>query len=236
MAPETAEYRRLCAVHTHPWDDHFIEIGCDFGLTSGEVVVGGRRRHGHGGGTPTKTMTKRKLGIDKSPTSIAMATQKYPHDDFLVVDVLAITEAELYQILLQYQFVRRTTTHRRRTTSHTTTTRSDRNTTRTTTPDNKPVDEEPKPHHHDPDTATTTTTTADDDDDDDDDDDPAMAKEEAAEEGPDGGKFVVAIDINGNRDLDAVRQCLDRVVRCWKPELVIVKSRAFYRKLIELGY
>jgi len=49
-------------------------------------------------------------------------------------------------------------------------------------------------------------------------------------------KLVVAIDINGNRELNAVLQCLDRVLKCWKPKLVIVKSRSLYGKLIDMGY
>ena len=46
VSPETDLYRRLCRVHTHK-EDAFIEIGCDFGFTSGTVVC------------------DNKLGIDK---------------------------------------------------------------------------------------------------------------------------------------------------------------------------
>lgn len=50
------------------------------------------------------------------------------------------------------------------------------------------------------------------------------------------GKLVVAIDINGNRELTAVEQVLARVMRCWEPELIVVKSRSLYSKMIEMGY
>lgn len=50
-----------------------------------------------------------------------------------------------------------------------------------------------------------------------------------------GGGLVVAIDINGNRELEAVESCLTKVLECWMPKLVIVKSRSLYGKLIDLG-
>jgi hypothetical protein len=45
--------------------------------------------------------------------------------------------------------------------------------------------------------------------------------------------LVVAIDINGSRDLPAVLQCLSTVwnVYHWKPRLIIVKSRTLYERL-----
>jgi hypothetical protein len=39
---------------------------------------------------------------------------------------------------------------------------------------------------------------------------------------------VVAMDINGNRELPAVLECLQAVWKLWRPRLVIVKSRALY--------
>ena len=41
--------------------------------------------------------------------------------------------------------------------------------------------------------------------------------------------LVVAIDINGNRELEAVQQCLARVQSMWQPRLIIVKSRALHQ-------
>lgn len=46
---------------------------------------------------------------------------------------------------------------------------------------------------------------------------------------------VVAIDINGNRELPAVLKCVGRVLNSGKepPRLVIVKSRFLHAKLLE---
>mmetsp|Transcript_10046 Transcript_10046/g.13275 ORF Transcript_10046/g.13275 Transcript_10046/m.13275 type:complete len:352 (+) Transcript_10046:37-1092(+) len=43
--------------------------------------------------------------------------------------------------------------------------------------------------------------------------------------------LVVAIDINGNRELEAVQSCVARVKALWRPRLIIVKSRALYHKI-----
>jgi hypothetical protein len=48
------------------------------------------------------------------------------------------------------------------------------------------------------------------------------------------GGLVVAIDINGNRALEAVEACLERVLKLWNPRLVVVKSRSLYSKLVDL--
>lgn len=51
-----------------------------------------------------------------------------------------------------------------------------------------------------------------------------------------GCKFdVIAIDINGNRELPAVLECLDAVwnLHGWDPRLVIVKSRSLHALLVE---
>jgi hypothetical protein len=51
-----------------------------------------------------------------------------------------------------------------------------------------------------------------------------------------GPPCVVAIDINGNRELPAVVKCVDRVLISGKerpPRLVIVKSRFLHAKLLE---
>ena len=45
--------------------------------------------------------------------------------------------------------------------------------------------------------------------------------------------LVVAIDINGNRGLKAVQQCVQIVIQEWRPRLLIVKSRALYHDLAE---
>lgn len=43
--------------------------------------------------------------------------------------------------------------------------------------------------------------------------------------------LVVAIDINGNRELQAVQKCIQIVIQEWKPRLIFVKSRALYADL-----
>jgi hypothetical protein len=43
--------------------------------------------------------------------------------------------------------------------------------------------------------------------------------------------LVVAIDINGNRELEAVQECIQIVIQEWKPRLILVKSRALYADL-----
>ena len=46
---------------------------------------------------------------------------------------------------------------------------------------------------------------------------------------------VVALDINGNRDLPAVLKCLDALFNLhdWEPRLIIVKSRTLYAQLLQ---
>eukprot|EP00979_Chaetoceros_neogracilis_P011373 scaffold2787_cov211-Chaetoceros_neogracile.AAC.8 len=139
VSPETDIYRRLCRVHTRP-NDSFVEIGCDFGFTSGTVVCDSR------------------LGIDKSHVSIGIAKTNFPNDDFLEVDVLEISQDEMEDILVKRKL--------------------------------RCCD-------------------------------------------VDGG-LVVAIDINGNRALEAVEACLERVLKLWNPRLVVVKSRSLYSKLVDL--
>lgn len=43
--------------------------------------------------------------------------------------------------------------------------------------------------------------------------------------------IVVAIDINGTRDLEAVLQCILIVMNYWSPRLIVVKSRSLYHGL-----
>jgi hypothetical protein len=57
----------------------------------------------------------------------------------------------------------------------------------------------------------------------------AMARSMAALSGL---PHVVAMDINGNRALPAVLECLQAVWKLWRPRLVIVKSRELYAAVI----
>jgi hypothetical protein len=68
VASETNDYRRTATVHTRS-EDHFIEIGCDFGILVDSVDC------------------KSRLGIDKSVESIRIAKERYPDRDFLLGDV-----------------------------------------------------------------------------------------------------------------------------------------------------
>ncbi len=138
VAPETSDYRRLCIVQT-PKDHSFVEIGCDFALTVGNVNA-----------------TDRKLGIDKSSSSLEVARKNFPTLDLEEVDFLTESRENLMNMLERYKM-------------------------------------------------------------------------------NDCNKLIVGIDINGNRQLDAVVQCLQRVLDIWQPRLVVVKSRALFRVLLEQG-
>jgi hypothetical protein len=45
---------------------------------------------------------------------------------------------------------------------------------------------------------------------------------------PDFCPTVVAIDINGNRELQAVLSCLQVAMDVWRPRLILVKSRSLF--------
>lgn len=68
VASETTDYRRLATVHTTS-KDHFIEIGCDFGILVDSVHA------------------KTALGLDKSESSIAIAKKQYPTREFVLGDI-----------------------------------------------------------------------------------------------------------------------------------------------------
>ena len=135
VSPETSDYRRLCIVHT-PKDHSFIEIGCDFAFTVGNVDC------------------DQRLGIDKSPTSLAIAKSNFPDLALEEIDVLTESKERLMKVLERYQMT-------------------------------------------------------------------------------DQKKLIVAIDINGNRELEAVIECLQRVLDTWQPRLVIVKSRSLFALMLE---
>ncbi len=137
VSPETTDYRRLCIVHT-PKDHSFIEIGCDFAFTVGNVDC------------------CKRVGIDKSPSSLEIAKNNFPTLDLEEIDVLTESKEGLMNILDRYEMTCK-------------------------------------------------------------------------------DKLIVAIDINGNRELEAVVQCLKRVLDIWEPRLVIVKSRSLFRLMIEQG-
>ncbi|KAG7341776.1 hypothetical protein IV203_026295 [Nitzschia inconspicua] len=139
VASETTDYRRLATVHTTS-NDHFIEIGCDFGILVDSVRA------------------KSVVGIDKSETSIQIAKQQYPTQEFILGDIFEQNNDD--------------------------------------NDDNNNVNNNLGVPHHDR-------------------SDP----------------LVVAIDINGNRELPAVLKCIELVL-AWRPRLIVVKSRALYAKMM----
>jgi hypothetical protein len=68
VASETTDYRRVTITHTLD-SDHFVEIGCDFGILCDSVHC------------------QTSLGIDKSESSIAIARVRYPSRTFLLGDI-----------------------------------------------------------------------------------------------------------------------------------------------------
>lgn len=137
VSPETTDYRRLCIVQT-PKDHSFIEIGCAFAFTVGNVDC------------------SKRLGIDKSPSSLELAKKNFPTLDLEELDVLVESKEGLMNILERYEM-------------------------------------------------------------------------------NDCGKLIVAIDINGNRELEAVVECLQRILDVWRPRLVIVKSRSLFKLMNDQG-
>lgn len=111
----------------------FIEIGSDLGKTISKVVA------------------SRRLGIDKSSTSVQIASETYPDCPFLEEDVLIEGREWWQEFLVNHDFENNDET------------------------------------------------------------------------------LVVGIDINGNREFEAVRECLERVLTWWKPRLVLVKARSMFQ-------
>ena len=68
VTSETNDYRRTAIVHTRQ-EDHFLEIGCDFGVLVDSVDAQSR------------------VGVDKSEESIKIAKERYPSCDFLLGDI-----------------------------------------------------------------------------------------------------------------------------------------------------
>jgi hypothetical protein len=77
VASETSDYRRVSIVQTRP-EDHFIEVGCDFGILVDSVDA------------------KSSLGIDKSEESIRIARERYPTGNFLLGDIFEGLDVPVY--------------------------------------------------------------------------------------------------------------------------------------------
>jgi hypothetical protein len=75
---ETPQYRRACVVHTYR--ESFLEVGCDFGITVHRVqqalLAGGTVARIAGVVDVPLEHEPRCLGIDRSPESICIATNR----------------------------------------------------------------------------------------------------------------------------------------------------------------
>jgi hypothetical protein len=76
VASETNDYRRTAIVNTLP-NEHFVEIGCDFGILVDSV----------------RCVTT--LGIDKSETSIEIAKSRYPTRQYILGDIFEAEEKDM---------------------------------------------------------------------------------------------------------------------------------------------
>jgi hypothetical protein len=81
VASETNDYRRTATVQTRK-EDHFVEIGCDFGILVDSVDAAST------------------LGVDKSEESIRIARERYPKHDFLLGDVFEALDVSPQQPLV----------------------------------------------------------------------------------------------------------------------------------------
>jgi hypothetical protein len=211
--PETNLYRRACVLHTTVLE-HFIEIGCAEGITCQRVYETSSNHHTdttvctNGTELPSRRII---LGIDKSSSSIRIARNKYSrssqHPYFVTGDVLTRhwnDDEYTGTTHVEHAVIVREIMQRLllvRTVDDNGDNRSTMNHTITTNP---------WLHHDDADAAydeptTTTSTTT-----------PSM---------------VVAIDINGNRDIDPVLQCIQLVMNQLVPRLILVKSRSLYNQI-----
>lgn len=129
--PETHDYRRACVLHTGP-NEAVCEIGCAKGHTCYKLWETGAQQ------------SRIPLGLDKSPTCIAEARQRFPQCQFQLADIF----------------------------------------------------------------------------------DPGMDWRSTA-----AAPQVVAMDLNGTRELPAVLRGMELVQKHWQPRLMVVKSRALYHSI-----
>ena len=109
--PETHEYRRACHIHTGPTTDHFIEIGCAQGFTCARIHHSHCRNHPHTNHdntpqqensrtsddhNPHRTRRRLVLGIDKSTSCIESAHATYGHLS-TTTDPLPFVTYDLFQ-------------------------------------------------------------------------------------------------------------------------------------------
>jgi hypothetical protein len=235
---ETNFYRRACMVHTLPdGADIFWEIGCDAGSTIHKVAStlnSCNRNNNHDNNndsasslsSPGSSAAGRVLGIDKSQESIDEARRLYPHLPFCLWDVLAEEEEEE-----EKDHTDDKTRNSSNSCSHTD---DDDKTAKKTAPfgslsrlelafqDALAAMSTANP------TGTKASSSS----------TPSSLNEENTMLQPQTPTTtvlpcptIVAIDINGNRELPAVLACVQKVSRLWKPRLILVKSRALHAQL-----
>ena len=224
--PETHEYRRACVIHTVPNTDHFIEIGSAQGQTCHRIHQQQQQNHES---NPQKRIV---IGIDKSVSCTQQARQRYGH--------LSTTTHPLY--FVTYDIFQPELSNVEDASNYF---NDDENVTEilqclmdgyhhrtgravpTTTDPTHSVNR----HHHGNNTI-------------DHPHDPSDTNTAAVVSFPtnDPMGLVVAIDINGNRDVAPILQCLQIVMdtqftssssrsachRPRQPRLIIVKSRSLY--------
>jgi hypothetical protein len=215
---ETNFYRRACMVHTLPdGADIFWEIGCDAGSTIHKMAStlnsssdNSKNDNDIDDSTMPPCCALRVLGIDKSQESIDEARRLHPNLPFCLWDIL-VDENK----------------------GNNTETNNSKN---ANTVNNVLYASSLEQAIHDavfaatcaaaPKTSGTTITAS----------SSTIIQQQQQQQQQQPYKAilsptVVAIDINGNRELPAVLACLNKVASTWKPRLILVKSRALHGQL-----
>ena len=211
VLPETNVYRRWAVVHTRA-DDAFCEIGCDVGILVQRVHE-------------SSSCPQHVWGLDKSVDDIQQAQERYPHCQFRAWNVPLSESGENDDDNEGYREEPKQEV--------TTTSRTNQQNDRHHNDNNPPgqeiaaTDENENPRDAKEETATATPSSSS--------SLPMLPMDlfphPADNSTTTNASLVVAIDINGNRELEAVQQCIRIVIDVWRPRLIIVKSRALHADL-----
>jgi hypothetical protein len=212
---ETNFYRRACMVHTLPdGADIFWEIGCDAGSTIHKVAST------LSSSNDDSSLPLRVMGIDKSQESIDEARRLYPHLPFCLWDVLAPddekdnanearnnssngkNDGDTVNVRFGSSCLELAILDALSATSTAKPTGTSASSSTTPSPNGENTKQQRQQHQQQQ--LQTTTLPC---------------------------PTIVAIDINGNRELPAVLACLQKVSSLWKPRLILVKSRALHGQL-----
>ncbi|KAL7560770.1 hypothetical protein ACA910_005337 [Epithemia clementina (nom. ined.)] len=223
--PETNEYRRCCVQHTVllPGKDFFVEVGCDYGKTVAKVA-----NTITSATATTESIVDCVLGIDKSTESITVAKQRYPNLLFLQWDILLPQEEAHHKDCLQplEEMLLKQWKGGEDALKDMSCSDSDEVSTSLLPPHPPRIVQYLVERY---DQLRTGTMSA------------QCSRIDDFVEGDESSAFhssslVVAIDINGNRELEAVQSCLSQVQALWQPRLIIVKSRALHQKIKPTKY